>query len=424
MIDNIGIANFKPFNEKGIKLKFGKITLLIGENGTGKSSVLQTLSLLKQSCGADALKEGDFKYLSYKDLVHNGEAEGNISFTLEGDSFLNIPRIENESIHYNYKSEFANPGNLVFQEGTINIGNSYSFFDRDIFLTEILGRYYKGEYKNIPSAVNFDDSSIKLTATNSILRPINASGGHISSNMDRTIYEDIQNIIKSILLIFEQSIKDTYTDFSFRGFNEQVYPLKKLSTETITEPDDIMATFAYNSDILHKVARYLQEITGTSLNIKLVPGPRIELKDQDNFSIYHGGFGTNQLIRPLLMLSTSPKGSLIAIEEPETSLHPKAQLNLCDVFTSIAYKENKQIVITTHNEHILTGFLNLVAEDKIKPSDLTVYYFSRIDKMTDVSELVVRDDGSLDGGLRGFFEVSMNSYQRHLKAIKRKSKTS
>lgn len=238
--------------------------------------------------------------------------------------------------------------------------------------------------------------------------------------MDTDTYDEISRITRLILMIFEQTINDTYTDYLLRGFNEQVYPLNQDTPKTITTSDEISTTFAYNTEILNKVSKYLHSITGIDLKMSLIPGPNVELKDQDNYSIYHGGFGTNQLIRPLLMLSISPEGSLIAIEEPETSLHPRAQMNLCDVFTSIAHKENKQIVITTHNEHILTGFLNLVSEDIIDSSDLSVYYFSKSDRVTKVYQLLVRDDGSLEGGLRGFFEVSMKSYQRHLKALKRK----
>ena len=52
MITNITLENFKCFRQVSINPK--RLTVLIGPNGTGKSSVLQALLLLKQSVGADS----------------------------------------------------------------------------------------------------------------------------------------------------------------------------------------------------------------------------------------------------------------------------------------------------------------------------------------------------------------------------------
>ncbi len=59
MITNITLENFKCFRQVSINPK--RLTVLIGPNGTGKSSILQALLLLKQSVGGNDFKiQGEF----------------------------------------------------------------------------------------------------------------------------------------------------------------------------------------------------------------------------------------------------------------------------------------------------------------------------------------------------------------------------
>ena len=63
MITEIILENFKCFGVLEVHPK--RITVFIGPNGTGKSSVLQALALLKQSVGADRIQhQGEFVSLS------------------------------------------------------------------------------------------------------------------------------------------------------------------------------------------------------------------------------------------------------------------------------------------------------------------------------------------------------------------------
>ena len=51
MITGIVLENFKCFERVEIHPK--RVTCFVGANGTGKSSVLQTFGLLKQTCAAN-----------------------------------------------------------------------------------------------------------------------------------------------------------------------------------------------------------------------------------------------------------------------------------------------------------------------------------------------------------------------------------
>src|SRR4051812_6332027 len=71
MISRIRLENFKCFRE--LDLPLGALTLLAGLNGTGKSSVIQSLLLLRQSWQLGLLQKG--KLALNGDLAQIGTAE-------------------------------------------------------------------------------------------------------------------------------------------------------------------------------------------------------------------------------------------------------------------------------------------------------------------------------------------------------------
>ena len=115
MITNITLQNFKCFRELEVNPKL--ITVFIGPNGTGKSSVLQSLLLLKQSVGQNKLQhQGRLINVS-----HPSEIEpiflpepDTISIVFAG----NVLRTD-EEIDYQYGAEFSATGSMLDSFGTI-----------------------------------------------------------------------------------------------------------------------------------------------------------------------------------------------------------------------------------------------------------------------------------------------------------------
>jgi len=72
----------------------------------------------------------------------------------------------------------------------------------------------------------------------------------------------------------------------------------------------------------------------------------------DKFDINELSSGEKQLfLRTLAIKMLNPENSIILIDEPELSLHPKWQQKIVDVYRKIG--ENNQIIIATHSPHIL-----------------------------------------------------------------------
>ncbi len=85
----------------------------------------------------------------------------------------------------------------------------------------------------------------------------------------------------------------------------------------------------------------------------------------DKFDINELSSGEKQLfLRTLAIKMLNPENSIILIDEPELSLHPKWQQRIVDVYRKIG--ENNQIIIATHSPHILGSVKkeNIILLDK------------------------------------------------------------
>jgi hypothetical protein len=420
MLTDIELSNFKSFGEKPENIGLSKINIFIGENGTGKSTVIQALALLNQSIFSNELKQGQFRFSSYGALVHNSLAKSRISIGIKGKVLLKSdPDGTDNEIILGNKLIFADPGKLIIQDFsvTIPIGISHRFgLGRNI----ISGLYSFGDQHISPSRLGNKDNLIDLSTNGEIGQPVKMTGGQ-SSNL-QIEHELLIKEISSILSVFSGTLKKIFIDFALRGFDKESYSLSEAASDFPVTGGEVFSTFAYRRELEEKVSSWLSLVTGTGLSIHLVPKQQIELKNSEGYDIYQGGFGSNQLVRPLLQLAISPEDALVAIEEADISLHPRAQVKLCEVLADIIEKENKQLILTSHSETMLVGFLNLITEGKLAPEELRIYYFEKKKGNTGVVELKTDNRGAIEGGLKGFSEVNLENYKRHMNALSRRAK--
>ena len=174
---------------------------------------------------------------------------------------------------------------------------------------------------------------------------------------------------------------------------------------------------------MEEVSLLMKRITGVGVKAVMIPPqsvkPVSETRD-GQFSLLAEGFGTNALIHLLFEVVRTAPGAMVLIEEPEIHLHPKAQADLAQVLVEEANSGGKQIVMTTHSEHVAGRLLTLVAEGGLAADELAIYSFEK-DETTGVcsaSEIEVTDRGQVTGGLKGFFETDMREMQRYVEALR------
>ena len=91
------------------------------------------------------------------------------------------------------------------------------------------------------------------------------------------------------------------------------------------------------------------------------------------------GYGISQII-PIVdaCVQEGIDKRLITIEQPELHLHPRLQANLAELFVD-SVKRGNQLIVETHSEPILIRLRRLIREGAISPKDVAVLYVDNKD---------------------------------------------
>ena len=177
--------------------------------------------------------------------------------------------------------------------------------------------------------------------------------------------------------------------------------------------------------MVEKVSHLMEKITGVGFRVDTVPPqsarPVVESLPGD-ISLLAEGFGTNALVQLLFVMVRTLRGATVLIEEPEIHLHPKAQADLASVLVEEAKSSDKQIMMTTHSEHVAGRLLTLVAEGSLSADELAIYSFEKDETgICSASKIEVTDRGQVKRGLKGFFETDMDEMRRYVEALRVKA---
>lgn len=368
MITKLKLRNFKSHLNSQIDLR--QLTILTGINGCGKTSILQSLLLLRQTYQKGRLTEGlDLN----KPLCDIGIANDAL-YQLATDGIISF--------------EFENNGEpFVF---SFNAGQSL----KDSFIR-------KEKYSNNISKENLDNISL----FNNNFQYVSAARWGGKGNYPKETY----TVEMQHQLSLNNGQGELTGHFLFKFGSDTVYDYIK---------NDGQSTIA----LLEQVKYWEQAIS-----------PRVDMvveqnSDKGGFNIFYGfnGVGDNKNITNLkaenigygisyslpvvvALLSASP-GALVIIENPEAHLHPEGQSVLAQLIALVAQR-GIQVIVETHSDHIFNGIMVAVYQYHnkgvgIAANNVATYYIREKDAQhaSVIEPVVITKQGVLVQQLDGFFD--------------------
>ncbi|HAG84501.1 MAG TPA: DUF3696 domain-containing protein [Cyanobacteria bacterium UBA12227] len=371
MIRSINLINFKPFVNQ--LLQFKSLTLLSGLNSTGKSSVLQSLLLLRQSyqqgllpktglalngelvqigTAKDALYEGAQEDFIGFDIFWQNDIEGHWRFSY--DPKVNVLNLDSEPVAKEiYQLSLFNKKFHYIQAERIGPRSFYPMSDFDVREKGLIAA--NGEY-----AAHF----LLVNENKNIL---NGKLSHPNVKSSKKDFSDDPET-KSLALIDQ-----------VQAWMGEISPGTRIKINSNPDMDLISL-------------QYLFEMG------KEVSNP---------YRATNVGFGISYTLPIIVAVLASEPGTLILIENPEAHLHPKGQSKMGELL-ALAASCGIQVVIETHSDHVLNGIRRVVHAGKLDHQDVQLHYFQRQEKegqaFTEVVSPRIKRSGRIDKWPDGFFD--------------------
>ncbi len=118
------------------------------------------------------------------------------------------------------------------------------------------------------------------------------------------------------------------------------------------------------------------------------------------------GFGVSQVLPVIVQLHFVPEGSIVLLEQPEIHLHPGAAANLADLLLDVAERRNLQLIIESHSEHLLTRLQRRIAEGEhpfATPEKVALYFCRLHEGAAEARTVELNEMGEIVNWPDGFF---------------------
>ena len=415
MISHLGLTNFKAWSGESVNCKLAPITLFLGANSTGKSSLIQSILMLKQTAtspdrsthlnlGGD---ENDYVDLGgYDDVLSRGCKATRFSISLEASS----------------PEEFNSSAIRFFAE--------YGRNTKDV--------PYVNELR-----LSREDLAVRVKRTSGAAYSVLTTNNKLSQKRDHAPERSIflpRTTIRA-LDVDGREIEDI--SFAFHNILENISylgPLRSKPKRHYTWNKNNPAMIGSNGE--HAAAAILANVHNKKAKIEFVErisywlnrmgvAERLEMKRLGTSTLYSivvekdgvsanlldVGFGISQVLPVLTLAYFAEEGSTIILEEPEIHLHPLAQAILAELFVTVNKERNIQFIVETHSEHLFRRLQTQIAEKKLNAADYALYFVERAQADAVLRKLDVDEFGRVMNWPDKFFGDTVGELRRQTEIV-------
>lgn len=360
MLTKIKIEGFKIHKSTELNLK--SLNVFTGLNSSGKSSIIQSLLLLRQSYMSNTLSDG---------LQLNG-------------SLCDIG-LSNDAI-----CRYADEDKIMF-----------SLSDKDSQLQFVFGKEGSGIKDMVPLYEKTGDLSMlsRLAVFSNRFQYIGASRWEPKESYPlNTTLVELKNQISE-----EKGKCELVVHYLYQYGNNPINDyLRQDGFESVLLKDQVSAW----ENVISKGVTVSVIPTGKSFVLKYSYANVVS----HEFGATNVGFGLSYALPIIVALLAAQKDDLIIIENPETHLHPAGQSEIAKLI-AYAAQTGVQVIVETHSDHVINGILVATkkfenGERGVDKENVNIVNFKKDESsQTSIAEPVsIIGDGKINVQPEGFFD--------------------
>jgi predicted ATPase len=367
MLSSLTLKNFKCFEKQ--TFSFRNLTMLTGLNSAGKSTVLQTMLLLRQSHEDRILHstgltlDGPLVQLgTAQDVLFEGARDETITFGLGWS--------DDVAVDFSFSADLASDVLTALHTHEPDIYAQKSLFT-DRF------QYLEAERLGPRNAFDMSEFEVKRH------RQLGTSGEYTAHFMASFGSQRI-------------------------GHAQMHHP----SASGTTLRDE---TEAWMSEISPGLRLHFKPYSNLDLVNLAVSFSSPKAVSSNEYRTGNVGFGITYALPVVVSLLSSEPGDLVLLENPEAHLHPRAQAKLGELIAR-ACSSGVQVIFETHSDHVLNGVRIAIKSEILSPSDASIYFFNNTSvegrRQTQVVPITIDQRGRIDHWPDGFFDEFEKSIEQ------------
>jgi predicted ATPase len=401
-IHRLALKNFKCFKE--VDVSFSKITLLTGENSSGKSSLIYGILVPIQSISSYgnsfplylSLNKNYANLGGFEDVSFNHNLSNKLGIDLELSTDYDKYRMSTL-----WQFDTKNKSLVLNCMGMAN--SSYKYVE--VKKTDDI--HYVARFHFIDRYSCFDKTNLSFQTLDDIVNYSNNEFGSLSNDvhgkidLDDEYIEDKFNFIGSFRSNPERTYYQSKSNGKINkdgdGYIDQILDWNDKQSEKLYELVSLLKTLKILYDVKPR------KLSGGRFEL------RVKVKGKSKWeSLTDVGFGVSQFLPIIVADLQLQDNSTLIMSQPEIHLHPSVQANLGNYLVKQVKERNKNYIVETHSEYLLNRMRLLIVKGEILPEDVAVYYFENSIKDGSIAHRIeFAKDGRILNAPKGFFETYM-----------------
>lgn len=416
MLTCLDLRNFRAF--ESLELTLAPITIFVGPNNSGKSSILSALRILAQTVRNEdfnipLILNGPFgQFGTYRDLVFQNLKERSIGLSIGTSISRRAPSKEAKlSLDFSYRAqrrEVILRESLLTDDVGRKIYSTKSTADPQKHSVELFG--LKNGSQSVPGITR------RARTFHFALPPywITPGGSKLNPELMRSFqvadaaFQELLQALRSLEYLGPFRAEPKRTNL-FSGESPTSVGVDGARAIDMLA-SDYLRRGRKKKELLSRVMTWLvSAVIAKDVKIRLLSDRHFEVLVQHPVTLELEnladiGYGSSQVLPVIAGGYNMPADSTFVVEQPELHLHPRAQSHLGDFFRDL-YQRKVQSIIETHSEHLILRLQTHVAKGNIKASDFVVYYVYAVPGRKSVVKLTVNGDGIFqEKWPQGFFD--------------------